>query len=481
MSSRSAPLWLKVVFTIATLGIGLLIWRLWEHFKIGVKDSQIEIEYTSASPHQLDDALFDGERQPQFMHEGVGPLFHRRYYVDIENETHTNSALMTIIQENLNKFAPSDVAIFERIMDEDTPGLMQKGDDYFIHILGPWNGPVRVIEVTETSFSFITLDHHLEAGEIQFRVIDHPTQDGITRFEIRSWSRSRDSLVSFFYHILPFAKFAQTRMWVYFCQRVVEISDGQAVDEVHVVTHVVPFKRDKGLGGQNLERWQQYHPQLEHIRRTDLNFDLDRREEFIEHADWNFDQYQVDLPSEEAGPPEAEGVWATAKDILLNYEFPDPDLISGIFVPDEPLAERVLVLEATFLIFTFQFGVKVHDVIDEQRQDDEQGTAQVWGYSYTTTQQHFEMGEITFTIWKFVETGQVQFRIESYSRTGVIDNLIYRLGFALFGRRLQQHFAHTSLNRMQELVINRLADSENDIEMETPNRDERSVEQSDQS
>lgn len=450
----------KASAVIGSLLLGVFIgWRLKKHLQIPIEESEIELPYTTASPTVTDETAFQGERSPQFLNDGVGPLFHRRYYADIRESAVNPVALMERIYTNLNEFAPSDMAVFQAL--DDTEDGIRLGDDYYIHIAGPWDGPVRVIEASDTSFTFITLDNHLEAGEIQFRLIDHPDDDALIRFEIRSWSRSRDWVVDFFYHRLPFAKIAQTRMWVYFCYHVAKLSEGELVDDVQVITQIAPFNalyKDNGDG----ERWQQYKPQLERIRALELNFDLDRREEYLESADWNIDEYEAELPSEAPGAPEDNGSWQCAKDILINYEFPDPNLISGVYVPDDPLEERVMLLEAKFLGFTFHFGVKIQSVIDEMREDDK-GEAHVWGYSYTTTEDHFEMGEITFEIWKYIEDGTVIFRIHSYSRTGHIDNLLYRLGFAIFGRTLQKRFATTCLDRMQKLVVNRLSHENTNI------------------
>jgi hypothetical protein len=96
-------------------------------------------------------------------------------------------------------------------------------------------------------------------------------------------------------------------------------------------------------------------------------------------------------------------------------------------------------------------------VIDnETRTDDKRGEAQVWGYSYRTLEGHFEMGEITFEIWKYLATGEVEFRIHAYSKPTLIRNPFYRIGFWMFGRSLQVRFARTAMERMQQIVISRL-------------------------
>ena len=100
----------------------------------------------------------------------------------------------------------------------------------------------------------------------------------------------------------------------------------------------------------------------------------------------------------------------------------------------------------------FRFGVRVHGTFDEIREGAPDGPVHAWGYSYRTTEGHFERGQIDFTIHKNLTSGAVDFRIHAVSQTGRIRNPFYWLGFKLFGRRLQRRFARESLRRMRMLV-----------------------------
>lgn len=204
--------------------------------------------------------------------------------------------------------------------------------------------------------------------------------------------------------------------------------------------------------------WQQYRQQLDAYAQAKVNYDLDRTHEYTTATGWQLDDYGTDLPAEPPGPPVPGGSWESAREVLLNYTFPPPDLITGIFVPEQPLAERVMLLRGRFLFFTFWFGVRVGGVTDEQRPTPD-GPEQVWGYNYRTLEGHFEKGEITFTVHKNLQTGRVQFRVKAYSQPDRIQNLFYRIGFKIFGRMLQRKFARESLRRMREQVQERLQQS----------------------
>jgi len=184
-------------------------------------------------------------------------------------------------------------------------------------------------------------------------------------------------------------------------------------------------------------------------QKAKYNFDVDRLAEYSAANGWRVDDYETELPTEAPGPPAAQGSWAAAREVLRNYTFPPPGLITGIFLPDEPLEHRVMVLRGRFLLFTFWFGVRTGVVTDERRPLPDGGQEQVWGYNYGTLEGHFERGRIDFTVHKNLATGRVVFRIHAVSQTGRIGNPFYWLGFKLFGRMLQKRFSRQSLKRLK--------------------------------
>ncbi len=443
--------------------VSALVWffsRRWN--LLIVRETQVPVAATQLPPHMQKAKTTPGEQPVQPIQAGEGDYYHRIYQVDILHPTMSKEALFQKVFEDINQFIASEMASFEKIKGNDDH--WEVSDEFFVHITGPWNGPVRLIDLHPTSFAFVTLKGHLEAGEIQFRILDHPQQEDAFRFEIRSWARSSNVITNFFYGIIGISKFSQTRMWTFFCKRVLEESGGELIGKINVMTHRVHYKPQEPT-----PLWKQYTNQFDRWNSAELNYDPSKRQEFTEINGWHLDEYMIGLPSERPGEPAADGSWKAAQQIVSNYEFPDPSLVTGIFVPENPLDKRIMIIRGRFLFFTFLFGVRVSQVIDELRDVDKRGEARVWGYGYRTLSGHFEMGEITFEIWKFLKSGEVEFQMHAYSKPANITNPFYRLGFRLFGRSLQKRFGATSLERMQQLVIERIADTtETEKPIETP-------------
>jgi hypothetical protein len=144
------------------------------------------------------------------------------------------------MQRDLNAFEPQNHARFSKT--EGSPERMRVGDRFDITIAGPWNGAVRVVEVSPQSFSFVTLRGHPEAGQIRFRLTAHPERPGALRFEILSWARSRDMLVGLAFSAA--GKEIQKNAWAEFCMNVVEQSGGAQVGDVSVLTEERPFEKE---------------------------------------------------------------------------------------------------------------------------------------------------------------------------------------------------------------------------------------------
>ena len=194
---------------------------------------------------------------------------------------------------------------------------------------------------------------------------------------------------------------------------------------------------------------------LKEIDALEATIDLSKRDEYLAGDGWNVDAREIALPMESSGPPEPDGAFSAAVEILQDYSFTPQKLITGQFDPSAPLDQRPMLLSARFLWIRLEFGVRINRVVDEIRDSDD-GPEQVWGYSYHTLAGHLERGEITFEVVKVLGTGAIFFRIHSFSQTGHISNWLYRIGFRIVGRRLQKRFAEQSLQNMRAQVVARI-------------------------
>ena len=109
---------------------------------------------------------------------------------------------------------------------------MAVGDEFLVRMPGPWDGPVRVIDVSPTSFRFATLEGHLEAGQIEW----HAADDGDLVFGIESWARSGDRVSDVMHNRLRMAKEVQLHMWTSVIERVAHLAGGRLARGIDIDT-----------------------------------------------------------------------------------------------------------------------------------------------------------------------------------------------------------------------------------------------------
>jgi uncharacterized membrane protein/uncharacterized protein (UPF0548 family) len=190
---------------------------------------------------------------------------------------------------------------------------------------------------------------------------------------------------------------------------------------------------------------------LDELHDKGLNFDLERRDQFTPANGWNVDDYRQPLPPEPAGRPLPDGSWQAARRLIRDYAFADPSIIRAVYYPDRPLEQREMLLEGRFLGLRFYFGCRVGGVNDEIRVVDAR-QVQVWGWNYRTLQGHLEMGQMDYEVWKWLDSGGVEFRIHVVSKPAHIPDPVVRLGFRVFGRAMQRRFARHACQRMAQLT-----------------------------
>ncbi len=187
--------------------------------------------------------------QTQHVRQGVGLTYQRRYVVQISGSPISAAQLIQRLGGDLNAASPVEIAVFDKTSGGSR--RLEVGDEYVVHMPGPWNCPVRVVERTPVSFRFATLRGHMEAGEIEFRVGD--AREGDLVFTIESWARSGDRLADLLYEKVGIAKEMQSHMWAHFCRRVAEIAEGEVVGDVEIQTERSDMFRARS-GNQSITR-----------------------------------------------------------------------------------------------------------------------------------------------------------------------------------------------------------------------------------
>ena len=162
--------------------------------------------------------------------QGAGPMYHRLYGVCITGSQMSELDLMARIRREPNVVSPTEFARFDKVAGD--PDDMSPGDEYVVRMPGPWNGPVRAVAVTPSSFRFVTLKGHLEAGQIEFRA----AQGSDLTFQIESWARSGDRLSHVMYDSLRMAKEIQLHMWTSTLERVVRLTGGARSGPIRIET-----------------------------------------------------------------------------------------------------------------------------------------------------------------------------------------------------------------------------------------------------
>jgi uncharacterized protein (UPF0548 family) len=185
---------------------------------------------------------------------------------------------------------------------------------------------------------------------------------------------------------------------------------------------------------------------------TPVNYDADALDLGRPPPGWNVDRRCQALPGEPPGAPVAEGSWEIACRLIRGYEFADPSVVRAHYDPERPLEGRDMLLELRALgVVRTYVGVRVVRVYNERRTL-EGRAARVFGWAYRTLEGHVEEGQMDWQVWKWLDTGDVQFRVHAVSRTAPIPNVIVRIGFWALRDHERAVFLDSTERRMRGLT-----------------------------
>ncbi len=213
------------------LGVALTSWRyLWRTTPLHRDEVQGDLE--GDSPPPLPSELQRSEVQTP--DRGTGALFHRRYRVRIRDSELSADELVQRVAAEPDSVAPSEFATFHKL--NGAPGTMRVNDEYVVRMASPWDGPVRVAKRDGAMFRLVTLEGHLEAGQIEFRAHE---ENGVVVFEIESWARSKDRITDLLYDRLRMSKEVQLHMWTSTLERIAALSGGRRSGGIEIHTRKV--------------------------------------------------------------------------------------------------------------------------------------------------------------------------------------------------------------------------------------------------
>jgi uncharacterized protein (UPF0548 family) len=178
---------------------------------------------------------------------------------------------------------------------------------------------------------------------------------------------------------------------------------------------------------------------VDDLRDRGFNFDPARLAELVACERWHRDDRRQALPREPPGEPVPGGSFERAVALMRDYAFAEGSAVRAIFAQDAPLEGRDMLLIGRFAGLDFRLGVRVTGVVDARRNEDGR-PVRVWGWSYRTLRGHLERGEMSYEVRKWLDTGEVEFRIAAVSHRARVTNPLVRIGFGLLGRREQVKF-----------------------------------------
>jgi uncharacterized protein (UPF0548 family) len=183
-----------------------------------------------------------------------------------------------------------------------------------------------------------------------------------------------------------------------------------------------------------------------------VNYDPEQLDLAAPPRGWVVDDRRAALPPEPAGEPAAEGSFELAARLIRGYEFADPSIVRAFYDPARPLEGRDMLLELRALGFVRAYaGVRVGEVYNRLVEVGGR-PARLFGWYYRTLEGHVEMGQMNWEVWKWLDTGEVEFHVHSVSRPAPIRNLILRVGFLLLRGHERALFLDSTGRRMKQLT-----------------------------
>jgi uncharacterized protein YbjT (DUF2867 family) len=247
------PAWLAEAGTRVAGAVGLDLPVNVDQLQMLVEENVIAAGQTNAlvttfkiTPTPLDDGLrkLADTLPEQTPAEGTGRLHRRRYWADIAECSLTAPALFERFRTEFKTFMPE--AAIEVGVERGTPCVPDEGETLTLGLPLRGNVQVRVLEVDERWMTFVTVEGHPLAAAIRFVTEDRA--DNIVRFEIQTYDRAGSLMDAVMLAVI--GDLLKDATWRAVVQRVIDESDGRAVDGVRHSDEVL-----EGEEAELVERW----------------------------------------------------------------------------------------------------------------------------------------------------------------------------------------------------------------------------------
>ncbi len=196
-------------------------------------------------PTPLDEALrLLADAQPEKLpSEGVGRLFRRRYWADIEGSRYDVEQLSAMFRNRFNELTPDGT--MELGTEPGTPTRITEGATLTMDLPLRGTVQVRVEEVTPRAITFVTLEGHPLAGAIRFLF---ERRGDAVRFEVQTYDRAGSTVDRL--AMSTFGRVLKGATWVKLVEAVIEESGGTAPDGVETDSEALEDAQAK-----EIERW----------------------------------------------------------------------------------------------------------------------------------------------------------------------------------------------------------------------------------
>ena len=187
---------------------------------------------------------------------------------------------------------------------------------------------------------------------------------------------------------------------------------------------------------------------LAKLEELSISFDEDERAQMRAGDErWHPVRSGAVIAREPPGPPVPDGPFERARELVAEYRFSDPSIVSATFDRARPLLGRRMLLEIRVLGLRYLCGTVVGAVRDERKEGET-----VFGFRYDTLEGHIERGEEWFLLRKDHASGAIHFTIASRWQRGELASGWTRAGFTVLAGRYRAIWLRRAHARMRAML-----------------------------